>query len=233
MLLPLRFRPYTIEQISRVDARWVFAVTLIATALFVWTLSHRALQLGLHAWDSDIATAVQGLRTQGLTSFMLLITNMNSNLAINIYVACIALVWAAHKAWREIALLLWIIPGGLLLNNLLKHVFVRARPPTVDALMSLSSYSFPSGHMAGATLFYGFAALYLSRGAPRAHSILIVSAALAMIILTGLSRVYLGVHYFSDVLGGFSLACAWLSLSLLLVRGLIRTTPFASGIKNG
>lgn len=232
MLLPQQSRPYTIEQLSSVDARWALAIAGIAIALFVWTFDHLATGSALHVWDSHIATAVQGMRTQGVTNVMMIITYMNSNLAINSYVALIALVWAVHKAWREIALLIWIIPGGLLLNNLLKHVFVRARPDALDALMSLSTYSFPSGHMAGATLFYGFAALYLSRGAQRRHTFLIVIVAPGMIILTGLSRIYLGVHYFSDVLGGFSLACAWMSLSLLLARRLIRSTPTASGMKS-
>ena len=226
------FRPYPIEQISSVDAHWMFAVASIAIGLFVWTFNHLAPDSGLHGWDGYIATAVQGTRTQGLTHLMRFITALGSNLAVNIYVAVIALVWATHKAWREIALLLWIVPGGMLLNNVFKHVFVRARPPSADALMSLSTYSFPSGHMAGATLFYGFAALYLSRAAHRTQTVLIVCVALVMIMLTGLSRIYLGVHFFSDVLGGFSLACAWMSLSLLLVRGLMRATPSASVMKN-
>lgn len=228
MVLPQQFRPQTIGQLSSVDARWVVVVASIALILFVWTCNHLAPNSALHVLDSDIAAAVKDRRTQGLTYLMMFITYMNSNLAINIYVALIALVWAAHKAWREIALLIWIIPGGLLLNNLLKHVFMRGRPEALDALMSLSTYSFPSGHMAGATLFYGYAALYLSRGAQRTQTFLIVSVALGMMILTGLSRIYLGVHYFSDVLGGFSLACAWISLSLLLALGLIRNTPSAS-----
>lgn len=204
------------------ETRWLLVCASVAIAVFIWTAQQLASNSSLHAWDIEIAAAVQGTRTPGLTAAMTLLTNLNSNLAINLYTTTIALYWAASQAWREVALWLWIVPGGLLFNYALKQLFARARPPALDALLSVSSYSFPSGHMTGATLFYGCAALVLGRDAQhRALSYSFIALALALAMLTGLSRIYLGLHFFSDVIGGFCLGCAWLCLSLWAGRELL------------
>lgn len=222
MKISSRFCPPTLAELSDVDARWLVYAAGTAIALLAWAAMSLYTDSPWHAWDAQVARWLADARTPGLTAWMLLLTHANSNLAIHIYVAIIALAWTRCRAWKPIALLVWVVPGGLLLNVLVKHLIARPRPLADEALLHLSTFSFPSGHVAGATLLYGLAAVILSRSKPRAQGSLIVIGGFGMIALTGLSRIYLGVHYLSDVIGGVGLGGAWLTLSLLLMRWLAR-----------
>ena len=98
------------------------------------------------------------------------------------------------------------------MNILLKHLFHRQRPVLENPLVTLSSYGFPSGHTMGATLFYGAVAILV------AHSVrtwrlrvLIFCIAVAVVVLIGISRIYLGAHYLTDVLGAIAVGLAWLA----------------------
>ena len=107
------------------------------------------------------------------------------------------------------------VPLGMLLNVLMKYAFHRARPSFDDPLLALTTYSFPSGHVAGATLFYGvIAAMVISRTAAWRWRVMTVLAAITLVALVALTRVYLGVHYLSDVLAAFAEGVAWLALCL-------------------
>ena len=103
----------------------------------------------------------------------------------------------------------------MLLNLLLKELFHRARPGAdlVYLLPSLSSLSFPSGHTMGTTSVVGSLAVVLHVvKAPRVVRLASIPLGAAAIVGVGLSRVYLGAHYPSDVLGGFLAAAAWVSV---------------------
>ena len=119
--------------------------------------------------------------------------------------------------------LVCVIPFGMVLPPLLKIVFVRHRPYFVDPILIFQDYSFPSGHALAATLLYGlfavFTVLAFDTWLPRALAIL---GASVMILLIGFSRLYLGAHYLSDVLGGVAAGVAWLALSLTVVDTLRR-----------
>jgi undecaprenyl-diphosphatase len=110
----------------------------------------------------------------------------------------------------------------MLLNVSMKFAFERSRPRSFDApLLALSIYSFPSGHAAGATLFYGvLAAVVIANIRAWRWRVLIALAALLIVMLVGLSRIYLGDHYLSDVLAAFTESVAWLTLCLMAVHTL-------------
>jgi undecaprenyl-diphosphatase len=111
-------------------------------------------------------------------------------------------------SWLAIASL-----GASVLNVLLKSVFARERPALLDSELLPGSFSFPSGHA------FLSAAIYLTAGAlltqviakPATRAI-VLAAAVLMTVLIGLSRVYLGVHYPSDVLAGWTLGLCWAAL---------------------
>jgi membrane-associated phospholipid phosphatase len=106
--------------------------------------------------------------------------------------------------------------GGMLLNQILKHVFLRARPRFDHPILTLTTYSFPSGHTLIATVFYGALAwLILSRSDKWPWRFLAVAIPLIMVPLVGFSRIYLGVHYLSDVLGAMAEGAAWLTFCLI------------------
>jgi len=103
--------------------------------------------------------------------------------------------------------------GGSLLNILLKHFFHRQRPVLENPLVTLSSFGFPSGHTMGATLFYGLLALLIAHSTRWgwSHRIFSFCAAAVLVALVGASRIYLGAHYLTDVLGAIALGLAWLA----------------------
>lgn len=116
-----------------------------------------------------------------------------------------------------------VMGGGSQLNLLLKHFFHRHRPVLENPLVTLSSFGFPSGHTMGATLFYGLLALLVAHSAARwAPRVLAAWAAAVVIALIGTSRIYLGAHYFTDVIGAIAIGLAWLAFSWTGVETLRR-----------
>jgi membrane-associated phospholipid phosphatase len=203
----------TLGVVLMLAAAWVFAgiaedvvegdrITLLDT----W-LAH---------WFHDHATA-------GMTRLMLFISHAQG-VAGTIAVTLLLGWWFHRQRERDWLLALAVtVPGGMLLNTVLKFVFHRARPHFDHPLLELSTYSFPSGHAVHATLVYGLLACYLMR---RVHSrpgrIAIVVAACLLVALVALSRMYLGVHYLSDVLAAIAEGCAWLAVCLTAVSTLRR-----------
>jgi undecaprenyl-diphosphatase len=118
--------------------------------------------------------------------------------------------------------------GGMLTNPILKGIYLRPRPSVVPALASAHSTSFPSGHSMAAAVVYLTLGALLARTTKRWHlRVAYLSAALALTVLVGLSRIYLGVHYPSDVLAGWCAGALWalvweLVANLLQQRNVLR-----------
>ncbi len=151
-----------------------------------------------------------------MTGWMRWVSDLHGVMAISIYVVLLAILLLWKRNWRWLAFLIAVVPGGMLLNESMKHLFQRTRPSLDQALQALPSDSFPSGHVAGATLFYGVLAIMLMAGTDDGQRrALIAGVAFLLVVLVALSRLYLGVHYPSDVLAAFAEAGAWLALCVL------------------
>jgi membrane-associated phospholipid phosphatase len=123
-----------------------------------------------------------------------------------------ALVFIIRKSWYQLLALALAVGGGSLLNILLKHFFHRQRPVLENPLVTLSSFGFPSGHTMGSTLFYGLLALFVAQAIRNWRvRLLAFCTATFFVALIGLSRVYLGAHYLTDVLGAIAVGLAWLA----------------------
>ena len=158
-----------------------------------------------------------------LTGFMLGVSALHGVAGMCALTALLALFfWRARARYWLLALLV-SVPGGMLLNVLLKSVFQRARPVFEQALVNLATYSFPSGHTAAATLFYGVLGSYLvmTRTGWRLR-LAIVAGCTLMVALVAFSRVYLGAHYVSDVLAAMAESVAWLAVCITAVSTLRR-----------
>ncbi|HUR60175.1 MAG TPA: phosphatase PAP2 family protein [Opitutaceae bacterium] len=128
-----------------------------------------------------------------------------------------------NRQYAAAALIAVSIAGGEALNTLLKEMFVRARPDFTSHLVEVKTSSFPSGHAMAASIFYLTMGAVLSQTTKRRRQkIYITAAAVLLTLLTGLSRVYLGVHYPSDVLAGWSAGTAWAIMCWLVARWLRR-----------
>jgi membrane-associated phospholipid phosphatase len=131
------------------------------------------------------------------------------------------LLWRRQPYWLAA---IWLsVFGGMLLNRLLKYAFHRPRPHFTDPILALTSYSFPSGHTMAATVLYGvLAAMLVTKIKRPGFRVLVVLSASLLIALVGFSRMYLGAHYLSDVLGAIAEGLAWLSLCLTAVYSVWR-----------
>ncbi len=140
-------------------------------------------------------------------------------------VIVLTLLGVAVALWlvltRRLTLALgWVLAlgGNALLNPLLKRIFERMRPEHDHAFASASGFSFPSGHTSSATVAYGMLAYLLLRSVPRAWQLPALLGAAALAFTVGCSRVFLQVHYVSDVLAGFASGGAWLLVCILSVE---------------
>jgi undecaprenyl-diphosphatase len=155
--------------------------------------------------------AVRDLTALGSTSFLLLLV-----------IASVGYLILLSK-WRTALFLAVSIGGGVAAGFVLKAGFDRARPDLVAAQAEVFTSSFPSGHaMSAAVTFLTLGALLAgSHSRRRVRAFLIVTAAL-LTVLVGLSRVYLGLHWPSDVLAGWAAGAAWALAAWLLARKLRR-----------
>jgi len=173
--------------------------------------------------DARFSAWLQNHSVHSLTGFLLLITRLHSLLGVTVMTLAVsAYLWIKRLRIWILALMLAVF-GGMLLNLLLKHLFVRERPHFDNPLLALTTYSFPSGHTVMATVFYGtLCALIVSRNRRWLWRVLTIAAAAFLVLLVGFSRIYLGAHYLSDVLAAIAEGLAWLAFCLISVEELKR-----------
>jgi undecaprenyl-diphosphatase len=150
-------------------------------------------------------------RRPWLDEVMLEITTLGNSLVLAMLVAIVSMfLWLTHHRWSVYLLVVGLL-GGQVVNNILKLAFGRERPGVVEWVDTVSSKSFPSGHAMSAIIAYGSVAYLVGRLSPTA-ALRRTTWGVAVLIIAaiGVSRMYLGVHYPSDVAAGFVAGVAWL-----------------------
>lgn len=182
----------------------------VAALLFISWLAEEVLEGDTQKFDERVRAAINEHASPVLTSAMRFITIFGSTIFLIILCLCVVLIFVRIK-WRHAARLFGLtMAGALVLNTVLKLSFHRARPTPYFGIVTPSSYSFPSGHALYALCCYGtLAVIITSRLQSRAARLIAWTAAGALILLVGFSRIYLGVHYPSDVLAGYTAAVIW------------------------
>ncbi len=187
----------------------------VALMLFTW-LGREVLEGEALRLDARLRTLAQAWATPTLTSIMIAASFYGGPVVLipAALVAGFAFLW---HGWRRGALLVLVtVAGAALLNWLLKLTFARVRPEAFFDYPLPGSPSFPSGHaLYAASIFGGLAALLTARLKHGPLRVAVWSAAVFLILLVGFSRVYLGVHYPSDVLAGYSIAVIWVTFVAL------------------
>ena len=189
------------------------AAVLVLAALWLAIATDVLLGGPISHLDVIVADRIEGHGRSAFALVVLFWTHLHSHAAILSYSALFALLLARRRQWAWFWSVVIGVPGGLLLNYLLKLAVERSRPVLDNPILALETYSFPSGHTAAATLFYGVLAAYLISRYPAKRG-WIVAAALVLIALVAYSRMYLGVHYLGDVLAALCSSAAWLILCL-------------------
>lgn len=171
----------------------------------------------LNGLDVQATVWARQLRTPALTQALLIITHLHSVMAISVYTAVLSMWLMFKREHRHWLLPLWLfVPIGSVLNVAMKHWFQRPRPVVDDPLLSLSTFSFPSGHASATTLLHGYFALVVLVHVPKPLWRGVLGAvALLIIVLVSWSRVYLEVHFFTDVLAGVLEALVWMAVCVL------------------
>ncbi|MFL5802908.1 MAG: bifunctional DedA family/phosphatase PAP2 family protein [Roseiflexaceae bacterium] len=175
--------------------------------------------------DVDLAVSqfLAAHREPPFTEAMLIVSFAGSPLLVLVVSLALAIYFAWRRRWSECSMLVLAVGGAELLDVLLKLLFARPRPTLLNPLLILSSYSFPSGHAMGAMAFYGLLAYLVIR---RVHvwrwHLAAGVISVVLILLIGFSRMYLGVHYLSDVLGGYAAGFVWLVVTITGVETVVR-----------
>ena len=188
-------------------------VTAFLAAVFFAFLARAVMENQCASFDAAVRNAVHSLATPALTFAMRSITQLGA--AIFLLPAGIVIAWYLYGAGRPRAAILLAITavGSQAFDQALKYGIRRPRPEVFFGLPQPGTYSFPSGHSVTSCCFYGVLAAILAAGAiGRRRKWLIWIAAALLTFTIGFSRVYLGVHYPSDVLGGWALAVVWVGI---------------------
>lgn len=168
--------------------------------------------------DQQVADWLHSHRSDWLTPLMRAVTTLGSAwVLVPLALGTIAYL-VARSSRRSAGLVALAIVGGEVLTLGLKAGFERRRPFFADPLASESSPSFPSGHATVSLAVYGVLAYLASRRLGNsAAGRVVLAGAVALVLTIGFSRLYLGVHFLSDVLAGLSAGLAWLVLCVLAV----------------
>ena len=156
--------------------------------------------------DARIMWALHGLGSAGLDRFFLLITAIGHQWGVIPVDVLLALGLALMRRWRCSAYVLLATAGSGLLNRALKEIFSRERPQLWPHPVDETSWSFPSGHAMGSSTLM-LVLIFLAWPGRWRYPVLLLASGFALLV--GISRPYLGVHWPSDIVGGWLLATAW------------------------
>lgn len=193
-----------------------FLFFILATNLFV-ELTEELKGPAIHQIDQQITSFFASFRSPGLTRFVVFITDMGDLYGYLVLTAlATAIFLLKFKNWKFVLQLLGVLVLASLSNIALKRAINRARPDA-DHLVVVETLSYPSGHAMSAMAFYGFL-IYLLFKIKMATWLRITLFFIFtfMILSIGLSRIYLGVHYPSDVAGGFIAGLIWVAFCITL-----------------
>ena len=193
------------------QALLIAAVLLIAGVwLFSGVVQDVVANDPLVRFDHVLNNQIQGLRTHWGDHFMVAFTEVGGPAGTIALVVTLSLYFAYRRYWRTLGY--WIgataIAEGLVWA--VKFTLGRARPHNIYT--GIEQYSFPSGHTTLSIVIYGFMAFLLANNKPAKQKLVLTVIAAAIIGLISFSRMYLGVHWFSDVLGSLSLGLIWVSV---------------------
>jgi len=194
-------------------------VSLVSLYLFL-ELGEEVLDKDILQFDSLITNFIYSFRSTFLNQVMMFFTSLGSGLAlITMSVITIFYIGAVRK--KDVAIYLGILCSGAILNIILKFLYQRPRPENLP-LIHENSLSFPSAHAMNSFVFFAALSYFIFRETNNRNVTLIVSFASIIIIgLIGISRIYLGVHYPSDVLGGFIAGFLWFTSAILFEKTII------------
>ena len=213
-LIPTKFSRWTKSSFPLSFAILLGCLCLLA--LFGW-LSQEVLEKEAFGFDTTILLWLHQHSNATIDRLMLTITQLgNPEFVVILVVISFSLLLWYKRVWAAQILFLDCL-GGVILNQGLKLVFVKPRPQLWTPLIVERSYSFPSGHALGSAVLYGFLAVLLAVRYPR-YRAGIYGIAVVIVVAIGLSRLFLGVHYPTDIIAGYAVGLLWLITCVGILR---------------
>jgi membrane-associated phospholipid phosphatase len=167
--------------------------------------------------DTTILLWLRQWTSPGLDRVMLTFTTLgNPEFVVTLVMFSLGWLWRSQR-FLEMKVFMIACLGALILNQELKVFFAKPRPQLWPRLINEETYSFPSGHALGSLVLYGFLAYVLAEQFPR-FSRWIYGFAVALIAVIGFSRLYLGVHWPTDVVAGYAVGFLWLITCITMIR---------------
>ncbi|MCC3380803.1 phosphatase PAP2 family protein [Paenibacillus farraposensis] len=207
---------------KQTSAKLPISMALIACIVCALGFSLIALWVSDHQvrhFDDKIISDIERLQSPVMTRLMKFFTIIGSGIPV-VFIILIAM-FVLHRVLRhrqELLFLAIAVLGSVLLNTVLKLLFHRARPE-INRIIEANGYSFPSGHSMTAFSMYAALTFLLWKHIPSALGrILLIVLSSLFILAIGISRIYLGVHYPSDVLGGYFMSGCWIAACIWLYQ---------------
>lgn len=195
--------------------KWIlfFISALLSLVMFLLI----AIEIGAKRqlfFDEPILFFIHSYTSPLFTSFFAIITHLGDSIVVLVIAALLSLFLMFKKMYRKIFLIAFSIGGIVLGNAILKMIFQRNRPNLWQHIVEETNFSFPSGHaMLSAALTIILVILFWNSK----FRWLAAGFSIAAMILVGLSRLYLGVHFPSDIIAGWSLSIAWISFAMCIL----------------
>jgi undecaprenyl-diphosphatase len=203
---------------------WTYVILgLITIGLFVGSISvffeltDELKSATLSNYDTAITTYITQYRSPAWTDYFVLVTDIGDVKGyVVVFILSTLLFYIISKSWKFIVQLISVMVLALSSNLILKQLINRARP-VAEHLVSVETLSYPSGHAMMAMAFYGIL-IYLFWQFPwnKLLKYTITMVLLLLILSIGISRIYLGVHYPSDILGGYAAGFMWVLFCIII-----------------
>ncbi|MEH1867188.1 MAG: phosphatase PAP2 family protein [Nostoc sp.] len=196
----------------------IVGLTSCLLILFVLAqLAEEVLERDAFRFDTNFLLWLHQFANPNLDNLMLFITNLGNPTTVVIVVGVNLLLLWWRRYREEARFFLLACLGAFILNTGLKLFFSKPRPELWHQLISEKSFSFPSGHALGSMVLYGFIAHELATHYPR-FAKLIYSLTVILIAAIGISRLYLGVHWPTDIIAGYGVGFLWLMICITMLK---------------
>lgn len=204
-------------------------IVLSASIIVLILFTSELVENELSPFDNLIYGTLSKLISEDMTDVMKIISNMGSVYMLGAEAVVLLLCFWNSQKYRFYGKMIIVnLSVVSLLNLLFKSIFHRARPDILQ-LVSASGYSYPSGHSMISAAFYGYLIYLCIHNMKKPWKYLLSSGLMLLIVSIGISRIYLGVHYASDVIGGFLAGFSWLILFITLTKVYGQKSKLPSG----
>lgn len=212
------------EKFNRPSTKWPYIITAVLASIIVVVgivlfveFTHHTMSELLNKYDTGVSEVIWSYKSPILTDYLIAVTEIGDVMGYVIVFGLIIVIFLrVFKNWKYIAQLTLVLFLALSSNVLLKQIINRSRP-LGEHMVTVKTLSYPSGHAMLSMAFYGFLIyLIFQFKLKKTFKVALITLLVILILSIGISRIYLGVHYPSDVIGGYLAGFIWMIFCILI-----------------